>query len=150
MARGDFTLFEEFVDILGQGDHQLDAHTLKLGIVDNTLAPLANIATPTWGDYSANEVSTAGGYTANGITLTYSGVTRWSEAGGTATLDAENITISQNGSGFTDGYWGILYNDTHVTDGAIGFLDLGGPVSEQAGDININWNASGILTIAVP
>ena len=149
MARGDFTLFEEFVVYLGAGDIELDAHALKLGIVDDTLAPTAADATPAWGDYSANEVSTGGGYPANGITLTYAGVTRYSEADGTATLDADDITISQNGSGFTDGHYAILYDDDHGSDGAIGFIDLGGPVSEQGGDININWNASGILTVAV-
>ena len=145
MARGDFTLFDEFVDQLGEEGHNFSSDTLKLGIIDNTAAPTAADATPTWADYSANEVSAAGGYVANGISLT--GVT-WTETGGTATLDANNIALSQNGSGFTNGYWGILYNDTNPTDMAIGFVDLGGPVSEQAGPVNINWNASGIATVA--
>ena len=57
--------------------------------------------------------------------------------------------ISQNASGFTDGYWGILYNDTNGTDMAICFIDLGGPVSEVDGDITISWNASGIQTVTV-
>ena len=149
MARGDLTLFEEFVDTLGQGDHQLDTDTLKLGLVDDTLAPTAADATPTWSDYSANEVSTAGGYTADGETLTFAGVTRWSEASGTATLDADDVSLSQDGSGFTDAYYAILYNDDHASDAAIGFVDLGGPVSEQDGPVTIAWNASGILTVAV-
>jgi hypothetical protein len=118
-------------------------------LVDDTITPTAADATPTWGDYSGNEVSTAGGYSANGISLAYTGATRWAEADGVGTLDADNITISQNGSGFTDAYWGILYNDTAASDQAIGFLDLGGPVSEQDGDITITWNASGILTVTV-
>ena len=148
MARGDFLLFEEFADKFGQGDHQLDTDTLKLGIVDSTLTPLQNIASPTWSDFSANEVSTAGGYPANGIEITYGGVTRWLEADGDGKLDAADIVISQNGSGFTDADWAILYES--VGDAAIGFIDLDGPVSEQAGDININWNASGVLTVSIP
>lgn len=147
MARGDFTVFEEFADQLGEEKHNFASDTLKLGIIDNTAAPTASDATPTWSDYSANEVSTAGGYTANGETL--SGVT-WTEAAGVATLDdTGNISLSQDGSGFTDGYYGILYNDTEATDMAIGFLDLGGPVSEQDGPVTITWNASGILTLTV-
>ena len=147
MARGDLTLFEEFAHQIGAEQHNFSSDTLKLGIIDNTLAPVASMATPTWGDYSANEVTAAGGYVANGITLT--GVT-WTEAAGVATLDdTGNISLAQNASGFTDGYWGILYNDTNGTDMAIAFLDLGGPVSEQTGPITINWGAAGILTTTI-
>lgn len=149
MARGDWTTFEEFADAFGQGDHHLDSDTLKLVIISNGVTPTAGDTTPTYSDYSGSEVSNGGGYVTGGLTLAYGGVTRWQEAAGVATLDADNITITQNGSGFTNGYWGILINDTHASKAAIGFIDLGGPVSEQAGPININWNASGILTITV-
>lgn len=148
MARGDFTLFEEFAAQLGAENHVLTngGDTIKLGIVDGTLTPTAADATPTWGDYSANEVGTGGGYTANGLTLANQSYT---EAAGVATFDADNISIVQNAAGFTDGYWGILYNDSNASDMAIGFVDLGGPVSEVAGPIAINWNATGIFTVTV-
>lgn len=146
MARGDFTVFEEFAANIGDGEHDLSADTLKLGLIDNSLAPTAADASPAWGDYSANEVSTAGGYTANGETLT---TVTYTEADGVATLDADDVDLVQNGSGFTDAYYGILYNDTNASDAAIGFVDLGGPVSEQDGPISIAWNASGILTVTV-
>lgn len=144
MARGDLLTFQEFVDQLGEEGHNFASDVLKLGIIDNTVTPVITDTTPTWGDYSANEVSTAGGYVAGGITL--ASVT-WTEVAGVATLDATNITINQNGSGFTNAYWGIIYNDTNATDMAITFLEFAGPVSEQAGAININWNAGGIVTL---
>ena len=146
MAAGDLTVFEEFADQLGEEKHNFSSDTIKVGLIDNTAAPTAADTTPTWSDYSANEVATAGGYTANGETL--ASVT-WTEAGGVATLDAANISLAQNGSGFTDAYWAVIYNDTEATDMAIAFVELGGPVSEQAGPVNINWNASGILTVTV-
>ncbi len=146
MAQGDLTVFEEFAEMVGEEVFDFESDTLKLGIVDNTSPPGESDATPAWADYSANEVSTAGGYPAGGVTLT--SVT-FTEAGGVATLDAANIQIAQNGSGFTDGYWGILYDDSSSDDRAIAYLELGGPVSEQAGPININWNSAGILTITV-
>jgi len=146
MARGDLTTFEEYAKQIGDGEHDFQTDTLKLGIVDSTITPAAGDTTPTWTDYSANEVSTAGGYTAGGETLT--SVT-YTEAAGVATLDAADVVISQNASGFTDGYWGILYNDTNGTDMAVCFVDLGGPVSEVDGDITISWNASGIQTVTV-
>jgi len=146
MARGDLTLFEEFADNIGKEIHNFASDTLKLGIVDDTITPTAADATPTWSDYSANEESTAGGYTADGETL--ASVT-YTETDGVATLDAANVSLAQNGSGFTDAYWGILYNSSAAGGNAIGFVDLGGPVSEQAGPAAINWNASGILTVTV-
>jgi hypothetical protein len=148
MATGDVTVFEEFVDQIGEEQHNFDSDTLKLGIIDDTTPPTAADASPTWSDYSGNEVGTGGGYTANGETLAN---VSWTEADGTATLDADDVSLSQDGSGFTDGAYGILYNDTNGTDMAIAFveLDAGGGLDETAGDITISWNASGILTIAV-
>jgi hypothetical protein len=147
MARGDFTVFEEFAAQLGSENHSLNNDdTLKLGIIDDTVTPTAADTSPTWSDYSANEVSTAGNYTADGETLT---TVSYTEVDGVATLDADNVVISQDGSGFTDAAFAILYNSTNASGMAIGFLDLGGPVSEQDGDVTIAWNASGILTVAV-
>jgi len=146
MAAGDVTLFEELAKDLADEVHDLAADTLKLGLIDNTTAPTAADATPRWADYSANEVSTAGGYTANGETLT---TVSYTEAGGVGTLDADDVELAQDGSGFTDAYWGILYNDSATNKEAIGFVELGGPVSDQDGPVNIRWNASGILTITV-
>jgi hypothetical protein len=146
MATGDVTIFEEVAEMIGEETFNFESDTLKLGLIDNTTPPTAADATPRWGDYSGNEVSTAGGYTANGETL--ASVT-YTEADGVATLDADNVSLSQDGSGFTDAYWGIIYDDTATNDEAIGFVELGGPVSEQAGPVAINWNASGIMTVTV-
>lgn len=145
MPRGDFKVFDEFTINLGQEKHTLASDVLKLGLITNVVTPTEGDATPTWSDYSANQVGTGGGYPTGGITL--SGVT-FTEVGGVATLDdTGNISLAQNAAGFTNAYWGILYNATEAGGSAIGFLDLGGPVSEVAGPIAINWGASGILTI---
>jgi hypothetical protein len=146
MATGDVTIFEEVAEMIGEETFNFESDTLKLGLIDNSTPPTAADATPRWADYSGNEVSTAGGYTANGETL--ASVT-YTEADGVATLDADNVSLSQDGSGFTDAYWGIIYDDTATNDEAIGFVELGGPVSEQAGPVAINWNASGIMTVTV-
>lgn len=146
MARNDLTVFEEFSKQIGDGEHDFQTDVLKLGIVDSTITPTAGDTTPTWSDYSTNEVATGGGYVADGLTL--ASVT-YTETGGVATLDAADISIVQNASGFVDGYWCIIYNDTNATDTAICFLDLGGPVSEVAGPITIAWNVSGIATVTV-
>ena len=146
MATGDLTPFEEATLDIFNGVHNLGSDTIKVGLVDDTVTPTAADATPRWADYSANEVGTGGNYTANGETLSGTGT---SEAGGTATFDdSGNISLSQDGSGFTDAYWAIIYNDTATNDEALAFVELDGPVSEQAGPITITWNASGILALA--
>ena len=150
MATGDTVIFEEFANDVGEEGHKFDTETIKFGIVTSAVTPTAADATPTWSDYSGSEVSTGGGYTANGVTLT----SGWAEAGGVGTLQLTSFTLSQNGSGFTNGRWGIVYNDTNASDAALGYVDLG-TVDETAGDIVIKFNnaASGspgnFLTITV-
>ena len=147
MARGDFTIFQDFALTLGSGVFDFDNDTIKLGLVSNGVTPAATDVHPNWADYSGSEVSSAGGYTAGGETIPVT----WTEAAGVATLDdnSGDIALAQNGSGFTNAYYGILYDDTEGTDAAIGFIDLNGPVSEQEGPVNINWHTSGILTVTV-
>ena len=154
MATGDIVLFDEFAET-GHKGMDLSADVIKLAIIDDTVTPSNTDTTPMWVvgsgvDYDGNEVSTAGGYTANGETLTYAGVTRWNQSGGTCTFDADNVALVQNLAGFTDAYWGILYNDTSTNKDAIGYVEMGGPVSEAAGPITFAWNASGLLQVAVP
>lgn len=146
MARSDLTVFEESALQLGTGEHDLASNTIKIGLVTNATPPTAGQTTPTWGDFSANEVSTGGGYVAGGITLT--NVT-FTETGGVATLDADDVSLLQDAGGFTDAYWGIIYDDTNSTDMALCFVDLGGPVSEVASPITFTWNANGIMRISV-
>jgi len=141
MATNDVQVFNSFAEAIGDGRIDLDTDTLKLGIVDDTLTPAADSTAHTWSDYSANEVVTTGGYTTDGETL--ASVT-WG-ATGTANisyLDAANVTLTQDGSGFTDGRWGIIYSTAN--DECIAFVDTG-TISEQAGDITFAWNALGIL-----
>lgn len=152
MARGDFTLFNEVAISIGEKKINLETDTIKLALITNGVTPTANDATPMWGagsgvDYDANEVGTGGGYAAGGQECANPALVR---SGATSTFDADDPAgLAQNGSGFTDAYWGILYSDTATNKDAIGFLDLGGPVSEQAGPIAISWNAAGIADIVV-
>lgn len=151
MARGDLYVFNALAEWIGEKLIDLETDTIKLGLITDTVTPLQNTATPTWDgtssqEYDGNEVSTGGGYTAGGFTLSGPELVL---SGAVATFDDDDsdLSLAQNGSGFTNAYWGIMYSDTATAKNAICFIDLGGPISEQAGPININFNASGILTI---
>lgn len=146
MARGDLTVFNQFLISIGEKLINLETDTIKIGLVNNSpTAPTVDQADPLWTTYSANEVSTAGGYVAGGFTLTAPELVRVAAVAtfkGTA-----DLSLLQDAGGFTDAYWAVIYSDTAAAKNCIAFIDLGGPLSEQAGPISINWNASGILTL---
>lgn len=138
MARGQVTLFQEFMKDAMSAVHNLSTATLKLGIIDDTTPAEADDATPRWADYVANEVVSTGNYTANGETLT---TVVLAIVAGICTLTADDVNITLHASGFLDGFQGILYNSSAGNDEAIGFIDMGGPVSEQAADVDFEWDA---------
>lgn len=149
MARGDVHVFAAFELASKAGTFNLATDAIKLGIVTNTTVPSVSTADPRWGaggttNFSTNEVTTGTGYSAGGPTLASQSYT---QSSGVNTFTAANLTVAQDAStGFTNGYYGILYDSTDAGKHAIAFVDLGGPVSIQAGPLVINWNGSGIFT----
>ena len=150
MAAGDIKWFSKALLNLGTKLYNLTSDSLKLGIINSTVTPSLSTADPHWGgtgttNLATNEVSTAGGYTGP-IALT--SVT-WTEVSNVPTLRAANVTIPQNASGFTNGRWGVIYDDTDVNKRALGFVDLGAVTSIASASLTFDWaGASGdILTI---
>jgi hypothetical protein len=60
------------------------------------------------------------------------------------------MQLAQDASGFTNGAYGIVYNNTDANKRAIGYLEISsaGTASLVAGAINITLNASGALSIS--
>lgn len=143
MAAGDVLFFNEFGLELGKETHQLVSDTFKLAIVDDTITPAVDDTTPTYSDYSANEVSGTN-YPAGGITITSQ---TWTLVSGVPTFDFANITIAQSGSGFSDGYWGILYNTSSGSGEAVLFIDLGGPVGNVSEPLYINVHPTAMFQL---
>jgi len=111
-------------------------------------SPAADDASPTYSDYSANEVTNAGGYTTGGETLT---TVVSAMVSGVYTLTADDVGLLIDASGFTDGAYGILCDTTAAGTPALGFVQLddsaGNPVSEQAGPIDIEWAGGVVLQL---
>lgn len=148
MARGDVHLVASFQQKALSGvSFNLATDTLKLGIINSTVAPSVTVADPRWGaggstDLSANQVAIGTGYTGP-ITLTGDTFTL---TGAVSALKANNVVIPQDASGFSNAYWGALLDATTPGNYVIGYVDLGGPVGNVNGPINLNWSASGIET----
>lgn len=142
-----FNKYNTFVKDIASGVHQLQtgtSHVLKVAL-SNT-AP--NAATHT---VLANvtELTTAGGYTAGGISV---GTITGAETTGTFKLTGGTDPVwTGSGSGFTFRY-AILYNDTPTSpaDPLIGWWDYGSSVLIGVGEtLTVDLDqTNGILTLA--
>lgn len=149
MAQGDVGIFDEFLNTIGKSEINLDTDSIKCGLVTSTTTPTATTADPRWGaggttNFSTNDLTAGGNYVAGGTDIT----STYSQTGGTATFDGADLTWSQNASNPTNARWGILYSDTDADKKCIGWVDLGSDFNMTTGDLNINWHASGIFTLA--
>ena len=151
MALGEFQVFNEFAISIGEKKINLETDDIRMALITDVVTPVATETTPTWAvgssaDYDGNEVSGTG-YTAGGIALTAPELVL---SGAVATFDATaDLVWSQNGAGFDNARWGILYDFDDAAKSCIGFLDLGGDVGNVAGDLTIAFAVGGILTITV-
>jgi hypothetical protein len=146
MAQGDLLLFNEYSLEVSSGTHNLAAagDVIKVALI--TTLPVITQTTPTLADFT--EV-TGTGYTAGGVDI-QTGQSLTVVSGPTYKYDSSvNPSWSQDGAGPTNIVAGLIYNST-TSNKAIGFIDMtvdGGttPVSLQAGNVSITWNASGIF-----
>lgn len=146
MATGDVTWFDQaLADVAGKKHNLLTGgDTIKLGIITSAATPVATTADPRWGaggstNFSSNQVATGGTSYTGPITL--SSVTG-ALSGGAFVFDAADVNIAQDASGFTNGRWGIIYNDTSAGKECLAFVDLGSDRSIVTGPLAITWGAS--------
>jgi hypothetical protein len=149
MAAGDFKWFAQGLQDLGNKIHDLDSDDWRMGIVTSTTTPAVNTSAPHWGgtgttNFATNQVATGTAYTGP-IVLT---AEAWTLNATGAAMDVADVTIAQDASGFTNGRWGIIYNNTDANKRAVGYLDLGSDRSIVGGSLTIQMNASGILSLS--
>ncbi len=136
-----FNKYQDFVEQLGLGTHQLSTDTLKLALFTATHTPAA---TDTVYTALTNQVANGAGYTTGGNTLTQT----WAETAGTATLDATDTSWTATTGGIAYRY-AVLYNDTAVGKNLIAYFDEGSTITIADGETRtLQFNASGILTLA--
>lgn len=146
MASGDIKWFQQALLDLGNKIHNLSSDALQLGIVTTAVVPALGTAAPHWGgtgttNFAANQVGTGGGYTGP---IALSGVT-WSNVSGVITLRATDIVVPQNAAGFSNGAYGIIFNNTDANKRAIGFIELNaaGTMSIVSGSFTIDFQGAG-------
>ena len=152
MATGTVKWFAQGLHDLGNKIHDLDGDDWRLGIVTNATVPAVNTPAPHWGgtgttNFASNQVATAGtSYTGPQVLTGES----WTLGATGATMDFADITLAQDASGFTNGAYGVIYNNTDANKRAIAFVEIvsGGNASLVAGSIVITLNASGVLQLS--
>lgn len=151
MATGDIKWFAQALLDLGEKLHDLSSDTFKLGIITSAVTPALSTGDPRWGaggttNLSSNQVATGGtSYTGP---QTLASVT-WTLVSNVPTFRATDISLAQDASGFTDGRWGIIYNDTDAGKRCLAFVDLGSARSLVTGSLTINFGGAGtdVLTL---
>ena len=149
MATGDIKWFSAGLLQLGTKVHNLTSDVLKLGIVTTATVPGIDTAIPHWGgtgttNFASNQVGTGGGYTGP-ITLASVTFTEIGSAPKVPTLRATDVVIPQNASGFSNGAYGIIYNDTDANTRALGYIEISsaGAASIVSGSLTLDFQGAG-------
>jgi len=133
-----YNKFQNFVEDLGKGVHQLHAagHTLKVYLSNATPsasldAVIADLA----------EISAGNGYTAGGADAQND----YTETSGTGTLTCVDIVWTASGGTIGPFQYAVLYNDTPTSplDPLIAWWDYGSAVTLQIGEtFTVDFGAS--------
>lgn len=135
-----FTKFNQFVEDLGLGVHNLDTGALKI-MLTNTAPVSTNTVKANLTEISAGNGYTAGGTDATGV---------WSETGGTASLSGTDVVFTATGGSIGPFRYAVLYNDTPTSpaDPLIGFWDNGSSITLADTETFTVDFGSTILTLA--
>jgi hypothetical protein len=151
-AAGKWKVYDNAKVYLANGTLDLDLTTnMQMALFLSTSnANTLSVGTGVFGDLT-NEVATAFGYTAGGIALT--GET-WTQIGGVATFDCDNVVWTASGGSITARY-AVIYVNATVNSIvkpilAVCLLDTApADVTATTGNtLTIAINASGVFTLS--
>lgn len=147
MAASAWALFHGAKEYIADGTIDLDSDTFKCILLASSWTPSLS-ADDAYADISANELSTANGYTAGGFTCT--NVT-WVNSSGTMTFDMDDPTWTASGGAITARY-AAIFSDTSTGDKLLCYSLLDQtPADVSAADgtaFVVQINASGVFQLA--
>lgn len=136
-------IYNSFKKKIMDGSIDLDTDTIKVALVTSSYTPDQD--THDFFDDVTNEVSGTG-YTAGGASLANKTVTQ-DNTNNKGVFDADDVTWSTS---TITARGAVLYKSTGTagTSPLICYIDFGSDKSSAGGNFTIQWNASGILTLA--
>lgn len=133
-----YVKFQDFVEALGLGEHDLSTDTLKVYLSN---------AAPSASD-DADKADLAEITNENGYAAPVDIQNTWSESGGTGTLAATDVVITASGGTVGPFRYAVVYNDDHTSDGLVCYWDYGSEVTLQSGEtFTVDFGAS-VFTLA--
>jgi hypothetical protein len=136
-----YNKFQDFVEQLGLGIHDLNADLIKVGLTNT-----APVATNTiWGNIT--EITAENGYTAGGEDTTNT----YSETTGTGTVSVVDVTWTATGGTIGPFQYVVAYNDTPSSpvDPLIGWWNRGSALTLQDTEsFTVDFENDQLLTIA--
>jgi hypothetical protein len=134
---------------VGQMDYLSDV--IKCTLHTATYSP--NVDTNEAFADATNELGTANGYTANGITIAGKTVV-YTAAGGITTFDMDDTTVTWTASGGSLVFQYAVFHDDSITVGPpikplIGYIDCGAQTITTGNTFTITTGASGLFTATV-
>ena len=136
-------IFNSFKRDIANGSIDLDTDTVKLMLVTATY--VANIDTHAKRSDITNEVS-GSGYTTGGVALANKTVTA-NTTTDKGVFDADDVTFS---TATITARGAVLYKSrggASSADELIAYLDFGSDITSTAGNFNIAFDATGIITL---
>lgn len=149
MAAGDTHIQAKFVSNMSLTTPAAlwATNTIKAGFITSSTTPSITDSDPRWGaggsqNYSTNEVTPGGSYSAGGVTITSPAS---SLSGAVTSLTATSpLSVAANASNPTNARWIVYYDSTDAGKHVFGYTDLGGVVSLVPGFLyNFNSVSSG-------
>ena len=134
MAALTYVKFQDFIEALGLGEHNLNTDVLKVYLTNATPsvsgdADKADLA----------EITAENGYPSGGTDIQ----NVWSEAAGTGTLAGTDVVFTATAGGFGPFRYAVIYNDTHATDGLVCYWDYGSSISVAENEtVTVDFGAS--------
>ena len=133
------------------GVMDLLSDTIKCTLHTSTYVP--NIDTDEAFASATNELTTANGYTANGITIGTKTIV-YTAGGNITTFDMDDTTVTWTASGGTLTFQYAVFHDDSVTVGPpikplIGYIDCGAQAITTGNTFLITTGASGLFTATV-
>ncbi len=134
---------------VGMMDYLSDV--IKCTLHTATYAP--NVDTDEAFASATNELTTANGYTAGGITIAGKTVV-YTAAGGITTFDMDDVTVTWTASGGSLVFQYAVFHDDTVTVGPpvkplIGYIDCGAQTITTGNTFTITTGANGLFTATV-
>ena len=139
-----YNKFNLFTQDLCEGAHNFKSGVQTFGVILSNTTPVAT--NHLYGDISANELTTTGGYTVGGISSAMSDST----SSGVETVNATNVTWTGSGSGMGPFRYVVVYNETQTSPlkPLVCWFDYGSSISLNSGDtFTVTFSGSGLFTV---